>query len=138
MNIFHKKTMSEEIKRLRKKFEAEKQMKLMIAIGIDAMGYLSYLIPGLAEISDAIIAPISAILVYIFFKKKLKWAAFTFIEELLPFTDAIPSATIAWYNMYVKDQELAIQEMVSMENRKEEAFRKAAGEKANLPEDFSS
>ena len=63
--------MSTEIEKLKKKFEAEKQSKLMIAIGIDLLGYLSYLIPGLAEFTDVAIAPISAILVYIFFNKKL-------------------------------------------------------------------
>jgi hypothetical protein len=92
-----------EIDELKKKFNTEKQAKLIIAIGIDLLGYLSYLIPGIAEFSDILIAPISGILVYIFFNKKLKWAGLTFIEEILPFTDVIPSATFAWYDMYVKN-----------------------------------
>jgi len=128
--------MSVDIEKLKKKFETEKQTKLMIAIGIDLLGYLSYLIPGLGEFADTAIAPISAILVYIFFNKKLKWAGFTFFEEILPFTDVIPSATIAWHDMYVRNQEKTIEEMVDGEKRKENAFNKHSGNntKNTLPE----
>jgi hypothetical protein len=118
--------MSTEIEKLKKKFESEKQTKLILAIGIDLMGYLSYLIPGFAEFADLAIAPISAILVYIFFNKKLKWAGFTFFEEILPFTDLIPSATIAWHDMYVRNQEKTIEDMIESEKRKENAFNKHA------------
>jgi hypothetical protein len=118
--------MSTEIEKLKKKFESEKQTKLILAIGIDLMGYLSYLIPGFAEFADVAIAPISAILVYIFFNKKLKWAGFTFFEEILPFTDLIPSATIAWHDMYVRNQEKTIEDMIESEKRKENAFNKHA------------
>ena len=128
--------MSVDIEKLKKKFETEKQTKLMIAIGIDLLGYLSYIIPGMMEIADVAIAPISAILVYIFFNKKLKWAGFTFFEEILPFTDVIPSATIAWHDMYVRNQEKTIEEMVDGEKRKENAFNKHSGNntKNSLPE----
>jgi hypothetical protein len=128
--------MSVDIEKLKKKFETEKQTKLMIAIGIDLLGYLSYIIPGMMEIADVAIAPISAILVYIFFNKKLKWAGFTFFEEILPFTDVIPSATIAWHDMYVRNQEKTIEEMVDGEKRKENAFNKHSGNntKNTLPE----
>ncbi|MEI8192590.1 MAG: hypothetical protein WCG64_01890 [Flavobacteriia bacterium] len=125
--------MSVSVQELKKKFESEKQFKLFIAIGIDLVGCISYVIPGIGELFDAFLAPLSAILVYIFFKKKLKWAAFNFIEEIIPGIDIIPSATIAWYSMYVKDQEATIQEMVRDEQRKEAAFHKAAGEKKELP-----
>ncbi len=128
--------MSADIEKLKKKFETEKQTKLMIAIGIDLLGYLSYIIPGMMEIADVAIAPISAVLVYIFFNKKLKWAGFTFFEEILPFTDVIPSATIAWHDMYVRNQEKTIEEMVDSEKRKENAFNKHSGNntKNTLPE----
>lgn len=113
---------------LRKKFESEKQTKLIIAIVIDLLGVLSYLVPGMMEFSDMGIAPISAILVYILFKRKLKWATFTFLEELIPFTDVIPSATIAWHDIYVRNQERTIREMIESETKKEEAFLKYSGE----------
>jgi hypothetical protein len=85
-----------------KKHEEIKNLKLLASILIDLMGMLSYLIPGAAELFDAVWAPISAVLVYYMFGRKLSWASFTFLEELLPFTDVVPSATIAWYVYYQK------------------------------------
>jgi hypothetical protein len=85
-----------------KKYEEIKNLKLLASILIDLMGMLSYLIPGAAELFDAVWAPISAVLVYYMFGRKLSWASFTFLEELLPFTDVVPSATIAWYVYYQK------------------------------------
>jgi hypothetical protein len=85
-----------------KKTEEIKNLKLLAAILIDLIGMVSYLLPGASELLDAIWAPISAILVFILFNRKLSWASFTFLEELLPFTDVVPSATIAWYFHYHK------------------------------------
>jgi hypothetical protein len=85
-----------------KKTEEIKNLKLIAAILIDLIGMVSYLLPGASELLDAIWAPISAILVFILFNRKLSWASFTFLEELLPFTDVVPSATIAWYFQYHK------------------------------------
>jgi hypothetical protein len=85
-----------------KKYKEIKNLKLLVSILIDLMGMLSYLIPGAAELFDAVWAPISAVLVYYMFGRKLSWASFTFLEELLPFTDVVPSATIAWYVYYQK------------------------------------
>jgi hypothetical protein len=85
-----------------KKYEEIKKLKLLAAILIDLIGMVSYILPGASELLDIILAPISALLVYILFNRKLSWASFTFLEELLPFTDVVPSATIAWYFHYQK------------------------------------
>ncbi|MCF8220409.1 MAG: hypothetical protein K9I97_02900 [Cryomorphaceae bacterium] len=85
-----------------KKANDTKIIKLIAALAIDGMGLLSYLIPGAAELFDAVWAPISAVIVYYMFGRKLSWASFTFLEELFPFTDVVPSATIAWYFHYHK------------------------------------
>ncbi len=106
----------------RKKFEAEKYAKLVAAVLIDLIGFISYLIPALGEFFDMLLAPISAILVYILFGKKFKWAIFTLLEEMLPMTDVIPSATIAWYSMYVTNEIKTIEEMSSKMKEKEQAF----------------
>jgi hypothetical protein len=106
----------------RKKYELEKKVKLFVAILIDLFGCFSYLIPGSGEIFDLAIAPISAILVFVLFGRKLKWAAFTFIEELIPMTDVIPSATIAWYSMYVTNELETISEMDKQEKLKQKMF----------------
>ena len=107
---------------LRNKYELEKKVKLFVAILIDLFGCISYLIHGLGEIFDLAIAPISAILVFVLFGRKLKWAAFTFIEELVPMTDVIPSATIAWYSMYVTNELETISEMDKHEKLKQKMF----------------
>lgn len=106
----------------RKKFETEKYAKLVAAVLIDLIGFISYLIPALGEFFDMLLAPISAILVYILFGKKFKWAIFTLLEEMLPMTDVIPSATIAWYSMYVTNEIKTIEEMSSKMKEKEQAF----------------
>jgi hypothetical protein len=36
------------------------------------------------------------------FGRKLSWAGFTFVEELAPFADVLPSATLAWFFYYYK------------------------------------
>ena len=61
-----------------KKTNDTKIIKLVAALFIDGMGLLSYLIPGIGEMFDAVWAPISAILVYYMFGRKLSWAGFFF------------------------------------------------------------
>jgi hypothetical protein len=107
---------------LKKQYENEKMLKLVAAIFIDIFGVLSYVIPGLGEIFDLVLAPISAILVYVLFGKKLKWAAFTFLEEMMPMTDVIPSATIAWYSMYVTNELETIEAMDKRAKLKQKTF----------------
>lgn len=71
--------------------------KLIVSLIIDAIGSASYLIPLAGEGFDLTWAPISMILVgalYDDVMPNLKYIAL--IEELLPFTDFIPSATLGW------------------------------------------
>ena len=107
---------------LSSRFEKEKYIKLTLALGIDLFGMLSYLIPGLSELSDILSAPFSALLVFLLFGRKLKWASFTFLEELIPFTDFLPSATIAWHSIYVKNEIETIKEMDKREKLKQKTF----------------
>lgn len=76
--------------------------KLVGSIFIDLIGWCSYGIPLLGEFIDIIWAPISALLVYAMYGK-IGFSALNFIEELLPGTDFIPTATITWF--YVKSKE---------------------------------
>jgi len=71
--------------------------KLIVSLVVDAIGSASYLIPLAGEGFDLTWAPISMILVgalYDDVMPNLKYVAL--IEELLPFTDFIPSATLGW------------------------------------------
>lgn len=70
--------------------------KLAYSIGIDLVGMLNYLIPGIGETFDIIWAPVSATLVYNLYGN-LAISVFNGVEEIVPFTDIIPTATISWF-----------------------------------------
>ncbi|MCF6243372.1 MAG: hypothetical protein L3J74_18805 [Bacteroidales bacterium] len=85
------------------KFNNVKQKTLIYAIIIDLIGMLSYLMPAAGEIIDFIWAPISGFLIFLLFRNKLGiiGGAAGFIEELMPQTDIIPTATILWFIKFV-------------------------------------
>ena len=70
--------------------------KLILCLMLDVVGYFSFAIPFIGEFCDIIWAPIAAIISYkMFGEKRGKFTAVsTFAEELLPFTDIIPSFTL--------------------------------------------
>lgn len=80
-----------------------KILKLILGIIFDLIGYASYVIPGFAELSDVIWAPISAWLMTRMYKgtSGKVGAIITFVEEILPFTDAVPTFTLMWLYTYV-------------------------------------
>ncbi len=72
---------------------------LGICIIMDVIGMASYIIPGWGEFADLVWAPISG---FVFFKLfggrfGMIGGVLDFLEEVLPFTDVIPSFTIAWF-----------------------------------------
>jgi len=78
------------------------QSSLVFCVLMDLLGYATYALPFLGEFADIIWAPISA---FIFYKTFGGWKGafgglFNFVEELLPFTDFIPSFTITWAWQY--------------------------------------
>jgi hypothetical protein len=84
------------------------QSSLLFCVLMDAIGYATYAVPFLGEFADVIWAPISA---FIFFKTFGGWkgafgGVFSFVEELLPGTDFIPTFTImwAWQNLMTKNK----------------------------------
>ncbi|MCY7421368.1 MAG: hypothetical protein LH478_06440 [Chitinophagaceae bacterium] len=79
---------------------------LALCIVMDAIGYLSFGIPFLGEFSDIIWAPLSAYIFYKSFGGKIGsfGALFNFAEEILPFTDFIPTFTITWIYRYITDK----------------------------------
>ena len=72
---------------------------LMLCIILDAIGCMSFSIPLLGEFSDVIWAPLSGLIFYRLFggKMGLFGGAFSFLEEIFPFTDIIPTFTIMWF-----------------------------------------
>lgn len=75
---------------------------LAICVLLDLIGYASFSIPVLGEFSDIIWAPVSAFIFFRLFGGRMGvfGGAFGFIEELLPFTDIIPTFSIAWCMRY--------------------------------------
>lgn len=76
---------------------------LALSILFDAIGMLSFAIPGIGEFSDVIWAPISALLVYKMFKGAVGkiGGMISFLEEIIPGLDFIPTFTLTWIYKYV-------------------------------------
>jgi len=68
---------------------------LYLCIFIDLIGDSSYLLPGVGENEDLIWAPISALLLSAALGSA-QVGTLDFVKEALPFTDALPVATLAW------------------------------------------
>jgi hypothetical protein len=71
--------------------------KLVVSLLIDLIGSSSYLLPVVGEVSDLAWAPTQTILIMAMYDStspNLKYVSFA--EELMPFTDIVPSATIGW------------------------------------------
>ena len=80
---------------------------LILCIILDIIGYASFAIPGLGELSDVVWAPISRMIFYKMFggAKGAFGGIFSFVEEILPFTDFIPTFSIMWvWQYYTKHQ----------------------------------
>lgn len=83
----------------------KKQPSLVFCILMDLIGMASFSIPLIGEFADIIWAPLSAFIYYRAFggKKAVFGSVFSFVEELLPGTDIIPTFTLTWlYQQYVK------------------------------------
>ena len=80
-----------------------KYKKLALSLLFDAIGFVSYAIPGVGELFDVIWAPAAAYLMTKMYKgKKGKIAAaITFIEEAMPGIDIVPTFTLMWLFTHV-------------------------------------
>ena len=90
---------------------------LTLCIALDVIGCASYLLPFLGEFTDIVWAPISGIVFYNLFGKKMGvlGGAFSFLEELLPGFDIIPTFTIAWF---IRKKEMSEAEYTGLEKIK--------------------
>jgi hypothetical protein len=72
---------------------------IFICILLDLAGMASYFIPAMGEFADVVWAPISGLLFFKLFGGRfgLIGGVLNFLEEIIPFTDIIPSFTIAWF-----------------------------------------
>ena len=82
---------------------ANKNRDLILGLLFDAIGMASFTIPLVGEFSDVIWAPIAGYLMTKMYKGRAGRVAgvFAFLEEILPFTDIIPSFTLMWMYTYL-------------------------------------
>jgi hypothetical protein len=82
-----------------------KNRDLILGLLFDGIGMLSFSLPLIGEFSDVVWAPIAGFLMTWMYKGRLGKVAgvFAFLEEIIPFTDVIPSFTLTWiYNYWIK------------------------------------
>ncbi|CEL99945.1 unnamed protein product [Vitrella brassicaformis CCMP3155] len=70
-------------------------VKLVFSLAIDLAGDFSFGLPLVGEVGDLLFAPIAALLLRSLYGSSFI-AGLELAEEVLPFTDIIPTATIAW------------------------------------------
>lgn len=86
-------------------YENAKNKKLVLGILFDAIGMVSFVIPGIGEFADVVWAPLAGFLMTKMYEGRVGKVAgvLTFLEEIILFTDIIPSFTITWiYTYWIK------------------------------------
>ena len=83
--------------------DTSKNRKLLLGIICDAIGMASFTIPLIGEFSDVIWAPMAGFIMTKMYPGRVGKVAgvLTFLEEIIPFTDVIPSFTITWFYTYI-------------------------------------
>lgn len=81
----------------------EKYKKLFLGFLFDGIGMLSFSVIGIGEFSDIIWAPIAGWLMTRMYKGKIGQGAgiITFLEEIVPGLDVIPTFTMMWFYTYI-------------------------------------
>lgn len=92
-----------------KSFRKEKWFKLVICLLLDILGNGSFLLPAFGEFTDIPFALVSGFILSLMFTKYGKSRSITLgaintIEELVPFTDFIPTATFTWFTIFVRNE----------------------------------
>ena len=70
-------------------------VRLLACVAIDLIGSSSELLPGIGELTDIVYAPVAATVLRSLFGSNVVFGL-EFIEEILPFVDFLPLATICW------------------------------------------
>ena len=81
----------------------KKYQTLLLGLLFDGIGMLSFVVPFIGDFADVIWAPLAGWLMTRLYKGKVGQAAgvFTFIEEIMPGLDVIPTFTIMWIYTYL-------------------------------------
>jgi len=81
----------------------KKYKHLLLGLLFDTIGMLSFTLPFIGDFSDIIWAPLAGWLMTRMYKGKIGQIAgvVTFIEEIIPGLDIVPTFTIMWFYHYV-------------------------------------
>ena len=82
-------------------------LKLALCIAIDVIGSSSEVVPIFGSLTDVVWAPIAGYALRSLYESNVLFAL-EFTEEILPFTDILPLATVCWVvNTFFGDSDLA-------------------------------
>ncbi len=86
---------------------SNKQRNLFLGILFDLIGMLTYLVPFFGELADTFWAPIAGYMLSTMYKGTIGKVGgiIEFLEEILPFSDFIPTFTLTWIYTYVIKKE---------------------------------
>jgi hypothetical protein len=90
---------------MKNKQTSNKYLLLFLSLLFDALGMLTFTLPIIGESFDVIWAPISGFLIYKMYGGTIGKVSgmISFLEEILPFTDVIPTFTLTWiYSFLIK------------------------------------
>ena len=85
----------------------DKKRNLLLGILFDGIGLLSFTVPLVGEFSDVIWAPLACFLMTWMYKGTVGrvGGVVTFLEEIFPLSDFIPTFTLTWvYNYWIKNK----------------------------------
>lgn len=94
------------------KFEQVRRESLIQSLAIDALGMGSYLFPLLGEGFDVVLAPLLSWWILRLHGSAVA-ATFIFFEEIIPYTDIFPTATITWWVRFILQKEKTRQSLES-------------------------
>lgn len=80
---------------------------LILGVIFDAIGMLSFVIPGVGEFTDVVWAPLASFIIYKMYRgtEGKIGGLITFVDEILPGLDIIPTFTLMWvYKFLIKKQ----------------------------------
>lgn len=88
---------------IEKKGDDNKYKKLILGLALDAIGMISFTLPLVGEFGDVIWAPLSAFILARMYKGTTGKVAgaVSFIEEIAPGLDVIPTFTLTWIYQYI-------------------------------------
>lgn len=112
-------------------FNKKKYTHLSISVVLDILGMVTYMLPFLGELGDTVFGPFYGIAIFIMYRSKVISAAaggvIGTIEELLPATDVLPTATIMWIYTYIFKKDSTLKLFVEEKQKEIDTVKQVKG-----------